>query len=179
MSVFHNYANALIEDASPNDRKVFLEDLKEFLGLFKNSEVSSNLKSPKLSSDKKVELLRKPLSQLNVRVVNTINALLKRGHGIRMETAIQDIISHIERKCGIEIAVIRTPVPLEDSEVDAFRTTLAKILQKELRIKTILDRTLIAGFKVQVAGKFFDNSISNHLTKLKDRFDKSEGKYEN
>ncbi len=179
MSVFQNYANALTEKASDNDLQTYIEDLKEFLNLSKSSEVQNYLKSPVLSSDRKIALLKEPLAALNEKVVRLLRALIKRNHSLHIFEAVKVIIRELETKAGIEAATVWTPVNLEESEIDAFRVSLSKIINKKVIVKTVLDRSLIAGFKVQVAGKFFDNSVSNQLVKLRKRFDISEGKYEN
>ena len=179
MSVYNNYASALIDGSSPNELKLFVEDFQDFLKILDNKDIFNMLKSPILSTQKKVDLLKNPLMGLNVKVVKAINALILRGHSIKLKSAINEIIKHLESSSGIESATLQSPIELDETEIDSIRTTLSNILHKKVRIKVVIDRSLIAGFKVQVGGKFFDNSISNHLNKMKERFKLSEGKYEN
>lgn len=179
MSVFQNYAKALLDGADESQVRYFIEDLNEFKSLFASKDFVEVIKNPAFSSTDKINALKDSIGLLNDKVKRLINALISRGHALHLEKAITDVLNFIEVHSGQETAIIQTPVELKDTEKDAIRASLKKILNKEIKLKTVLDKSLIAGYRVQVCGKLFDNSLATHLNKLKGNFDKVEGSYEN
>lgn len=65
------------------------------------------------------------------------------------------------------MAVISSPVKLESDQVAQIRQILTKLFKRPIVIKTRIDRTIIAGFSIEVAGQVIDASVNKQLEEVK------------
>ena len=64
--------------------------------------------------------------------------------------------------------VVHTAVPLAEQEQQALEKALAEKLNAKIRLKTLLDKQLIGGLKVQIDDTVYDASLSQQLRSLKE-----------
>jgi F-type H+-transporting ATPase subunit delta len=71
------------------------------------------------------------------------------------------------KKSGIEIAQVGSVTKLSETELNNIKEKLEKLFNKTINIENQENPDLIAGLKIQVAGKVIDSSLKNKLKNLR------------
>jgi len=93
--------------------------------------------------------------------------MLKRGR----EGDIEGVLRHMDilykEYSRLAVAKLFSPEELPEAKITEIRNHLSKKLDKTIHIEKIIDKTLIAGFRVEVDGFVFDASTKNQMNRLK------------
>lgn len=65
------------------------------------------------------------------------------------------------------LATIASPVELDKSQLLEIKSILSKKLDRPIRLKMVSDKTIIAGFKITIAGEVIDGTVNKKLEDLK------------
>ncbi len=166
-SAARRYAEALIELAS-DEREVAalrtaLERLSDALGE----------RGLRLLGDPSIPLARRMALVDGVtadqpRAIGSLLHLLVRRDRIGLLPAISSAFGDIvDRRAGIAVAKITTPVALDDAAQRGFVQRLERASGKKLRASFAIDPALIGGAKVQVGDHLVDASIRARLERLR------------
>ena len=60
-----------------------------------------------------------------------------------------------------------TPFALSDEQVKAIEEAISQKENKTITLRTVEDKTLIGGVKVQIENRVYDGSLKNKVSKLK------------
>ena len=164
------YAQALFEIAQQNQQLASVEDdLREVKSVFKeNRELLTVLGSPKLSLDRKKDLIRTIFGQANPLVLNTLLVLIDRKRITETVEVANEFAILSNEASGIAEAKVYSTYPLSDSERASISTAFAKKVGKSaLRIENEIDPSLIGGIRLQIGNRIFDSSVSAKLDRLK------------
>lgn len=166
----NRYAQALFELAQKHDQLTSVEeDLREVKVVFKeNQEVLALLVSPKLSKERKKDLVRELFGQANPLVLNTLLVLIdSKRINETVEVANEFALLSDDAK-GIAEAKVFSTRPLTDEERTSISTAFAhKVGKQSLRIENEIDPSLIGGIRLQIGNRIFDSSVSAKLDRLK------------
>ena len=164
------YALALFQLAQKHNQLTSVEeDLREVKVVFKeNRELQALLASPKLSLDRKKELIRELFGQANPLVVNTLQVLIDRKR-INETVAVATEFATLSNEAqGIAEAKVFSTRPLTDTErADISSAFAQKVGKQSLRIENVIDPSLIGGIRLQIGNRIFDSSVSAKLDRLK------------
>ncbi|MFB4163308.1 F0F1 ATP synthase subunit delta [Alteribacillus sp. JSM 102045] len=165
----NRYAVALFELSK---EKNMLEDIRADLQAVKqvfqdNEKLPALLHHPKVSADKKEQLLRESFTGLSEPVQNTLLLLLEKNRidsVVLVAERFQELADE-EQKVGH--AVVHTVKPLSEAEQKLISENFARKVGKEtLHIENQLDPRLIGGIKVQIGDTIFDGSVKGQLNRL-------------
>ena len=166
----NRYAQALFELAQQHNQLTSVEeDLREVKVVFKeNKEVLELLVSPKLSKERKKDLIRELFGQANPLVLNTLLVLIDSKRITEtVEVANEFSILSYEAQ-GIAEAKVFSTRPLSDEERTSISAAFAhKVGKQTLRIENEIDPSLIGGIRLQIGNRIFDSSVSAKLDRLK------------
>ena len=70
-------------------------------------------------------------------------------------------------KTDPNLAQIYSRISLTAAQLDQIKTYLSGYFKRPIRVKTYLDSSIIAGFKIKVAGRVIDATINRSLEELK------------
>jgi F-type H+-transporting ATPase subunit delta len=134
---------------------------------FVNEDLKAVLESPKISREKKKEILSSAFASVNPLVLNTLMLLVDRHR----ENEIMDVASEFSELAneerGIEAANVYSVRPLTDDERNALSLSFAKkIGKKSLQIENFVDSDLLGGIKVRIGNRIFDGSLRGKLDRL-------------
>lgn len=168
-TVAKRYALALFQLAKEHQ---LLDQMESELRVVKevvnnNDDLNSVLKSPKLTNEKKKEILKEAFSSSSVYVLNTLMILIDRHR----EDHISDVADHFIELAndarGIAEAVVYSVRPLSAPERDALSVSFAaKAGKKSLRIENVVDSNLLGGIKLRIGNRIFDGSLRGKLERL-------------
>ncbi|HKZ35359.1 MAG TPA: F0F1 ATP synthase subunit delta [Patescibacteria group bacterium] len=67
------------------------------------------------------------------------------------------------------LALVKSPVKLEPSQISAIRQILSKNFKRPIQVKTRIDKSIIAGFIIEIDGKLIDASLDKELETVKEQ----------
>lgn len=173
------YAKALFDACNENGSESLKVDL-ETLGFFremlnKNPKLYSILENPLIEKKEKKEVISKLFLGVENRIPNFLKILIDK----QRFDVFEEIYSLFEKKYyekeKIAKGYIYSPRKMEKLDIEKVEKTLTKKFNKKVELKNLLDEDLIGGFRVQLEGKFIDNSIKGRLEDLKSSLKKKRG----
>lgn len=170
-NVATSYANALVELAQ--DKNVLDEvhsDVDTLTGILKeNDEVREFLFNPMITEDKKKDVLEKLAkdAKLTDYVLNFLNILVDQDRLINADGIFQAFEDRYCELTDTQVATIYSAVKLEQEQ----QFLVAKKLQeltgsKNIKLKTVIDESLIAGFIVDYGSAQIDLSVKGQLEEV-------------
>lgn len=131
------------------------------------SDLTALLKSPKLSNEKKKEILTGAFSSVSPFVLNTVKILIDRHREDNIGEMADYFIELANEEKGIAEAQVYSTRPLTDAERDAISSVFAaKVGKKALVIDNIIDSNLLGGVKLRIGNRIFDGSLQGKLERL-------------
>src|SRR5690625_5286464 len=169
-AVAKRYAEALFQLGQENNTiDQFEEDLRVVRDVFQNNEqLNTFLKHPRISTVQKKQLLEEVFQSLHKDIVNTLILLMRRERTEITPSIVEHFFQIVNDAKGIVEAKVFSVRKLTDAEKDALSKNFAKHIEqnKQLKIKNIVDPSLIGGLKVQVKNTVYDGSVSGKLKRM-------------
>lgn len=132
------------------------------------SELAKLLNNPKLQAEQKIELINKVFAgKLEEETLQLLKLLVKRRRLAIAECLGEAYRDAYNRARGITEAKLSTAAELSPTELNQIKIQLEKIFNKKIELSSCQDPSLIAGQRIEVAGKVIDNSIQSKLKQLK------------
>lgn len=162
------YAQAIFEIAlEANKLEQWQSDLQVISEAIGDEAVLTVLESPKISIEKKTNLLSGNLRDINPLALNLVLILISRD-GIGM---ISEIAGEYQRLLdahhGIQEAEVTTAVPLDDTDKERLAEQLGSLLGLKISLKSEVDPEILGGIIARIGGKLLDGSTRSKLAALK------------
>ena len=169
---YKNYAEALFELAVEEDK---LERIYEEFSLAKdvlknNKEYFKIFSSPVVSETEKLKLIEAAFEGADSTFLRFLKLLAKNG---MLNLAVPCAESFEElyfKKHGIIKAEAKTAVKLSSDEEKRLCESLEKKTGRKVRLKNIVDPTLLGGVVLSFSGTMLDGSIKTRLSNLEKSF---------
>ena len=65
------------------------------------------------------------------------------------------------------LAIISAPIQLSEDQISSIKTILSKQFKRPIRIKSVINKSIIAGLKIEIAGQVIDGTVNRKLKDLK------------
>ncbi|NMD70079.1 F0F1 ATP synthase subunit delta [Bacillus sp. DNRA2] len=132
-----------------------------------NPGLTALLQSPKLSKDKKKEIVNEAFSSASPFVVNTLKIMIDRGRAAQLTALADEFIVLANEERGVAEADVYTTRPITADESKALSESFAsKVGKKSLTINNIVDSNLLGGVKLRIGNRIFDGSLRGKLERL-------------
>ncbi|MBT2570913.1 F0F1 ATP synthase subunit delta [Planococcus sp. ISL-110] len=167
--VAKRYALALFQVAQKHESSLDVEqDLREVKKVFKMTpELYNLIVSPKLSADKRKNLINEVFNGANPLVINTLQLMAERKRLDEVASLADEYVNLSNNAQGIEDAKVYSTRPLTEEERASISSVFAKKIGKQsLRIENIIDPSLIGGLRLQIGNRIYDSSVSTKLARL-------------
>ena len=112
----------------------------------------SKNKKTKVQGQEQLQAQEKPVKKRRTRYIAPIT---------------KSFIKMSNKHLGIEEGVIFTPFALSDEQVKTIEEAISQKENKTITLRTVEDKTLIGGVKVQIENRVYDGSLKNKVSKLK------------
>lgn len=106
-------------------------------------------------------------TSVNHYVLNFLKLLVKKRRTRYIAPITKSFIKMSNKHLGIEEGVIFTPFALSDEQVKTIEEAISQKENKTITLRTVEDKTLIGGVKVQIENRVYDGSLKNKVSKLK------------
>ena len=170
-SVASRYAIALLSVArEENDIKGYVEEIEEIAKLLNdNKELLILLKNYGLSLDEKKQVL-KTCFELKIKeyILNLFYVLIDNKRGGYILDVCNEFVRIGLNELNIKRGIVYTTIKLTSKQLTAIEKKVSKLLNANVTLTNIIDKSILGGLKVQVEDYILDDSIKNHLLKLKE-----------
>ncbi len=165
-----NYGEALLNIAEENNSlKDYKKDLHELMEVVhKNQELLRVMGFPWISKRDKKEILRS-IFNFDQYIMNFIGLLIDNNRFSYIEEICEEFIDGANERLNIQIAEITSAVELTRGEIKDIKRLLEKQLGTNIEIRTIIDSSYIAGIRLKIKDKVFDNTVISKLNTIKER----------
>ena len=164
------YSVALYELAEEENKFAeYREEVKSLIDVWsKNPQLREFLSNQLVSKeDKKLFLDDVFKGKVSSYILNFLKIIVDKGRAAYLEEILKDFDALGNEKLNIKQGILYTPMDLTKDEVKLIEKSIGDKLNETVILKVVKDYSLIAGIKVIVNDKIFDNSIIYKLTELK------------
>ncbi len=176
-TVPRRYAQALLMLAmEKNAVDQYEKELDSFLVLLENdTSVKDLMDNPRvLPEEKKLALKNLIDNRFSHMVTNFLNLIIdKRREGLYQEI-IREYKKYADEARNIIDAEVRSAVKLTDKDFRDLEKRLSQATGKNIRLKNVIDTSLIGGLVVRVGDTVIDGSIVKKLSLMKRRLQESQ-----
>lgn len=164
--VAKRYARALFEvakergliDQIETELKIFVEAVNQ------NAELTKILMHPHIDSQAKKDLLKDVFqSQVAEETMNFVGVLIDNGRESDLAEIAYAYVGLANEERGIADATVTTAKPLSSEEQAQLADQFGKLLNKTLRIQTVVDPSIMGGVVVKIGDRLYDGSIKRKL----------------
>ena len=175
MSVATRYAEALLMLAEENDK--LNEIVNEFHSLMdmlnKNEKIFKMLEHPVVSQSEKKEMFDHLTQNMQTEIKNFLHVIINKKR--------ENLLSHIYREFNRlalahqnrVLCYVTTSHPLEQSEKEELKQSLAKISASQVELEDKVDQGIIGGIVVRIGDTVYDYSIKRQLNRLEEQLKKT------
>jgi F-type H+-transporting ATPase subunit delta len=95
--------------------------------------------------------------------------MIRRGRPRAIPRMVEHFASLLRRERGVQLAEVRTALPLDDAQRDAVMDRLHELTGDEIEINEVVDEGLIGGITVRIGDRLYDASVRSRLERLRAR----------
>lgn len=165
------YALALYEVAKEKDKVYeYINDLREICDLIENNkDFYEVVKHPQISTkNKKRTFINIFKGKIDEELLSFLLILIEKDRILYLREKLNEMEKiDLERK-NILSAVVKTAVPLLESEISDLQEKLEKQYNKKIIMTTEIDKSLLGGVYVRVGNDVIDGTIKSKLEEMKD-----------
>lgn len=169
--VARRYARALYAVAS--EKKQADQYLAELRGITKlvadQKDIGEFLNSPTAAIEVKSKALQAAFEgKVQQEILNLLQLLVEKGRFPQLEEIASAFETETDLARGVTRGTVRSASALEADQRKSLEETAKKLTGKQVLFKYDLDPSLVGGLVAQVEGWSFDDSLTSHLTSLKE-----------
>lgn len=173
MNPVDGYAAALLDIASSEaDASAAVDEMYRALsGLGGNAELVDVLTDPRVPADRKQgtidDILGSRASKVTVAAVNFVVAA---GQGNSLSAIAARLAEYAADAEGEVVAEVRTPLELDDAQIERLSAAIAKATGKKIQVKIVVDPSVIGGVVAKVGDTVLDGSVQHRFTELREQW---------
>ena len=169
--ILQRYALALYELSKENNQtEEFALKMKSFMEIFNaNDDLKNFVKNPTNSVESQKIVFEKILSLMNFSKVlkNFFFILISKKRIFYLDQIIKQFLKLISIKSGEVTGNIITPNKINEKTVIEIEKVISSNIKRSIKLKPLVDESLIGGVVVQIGSLMIDTSIKNKLNKYK------------
>jgi F-type H+-transporting ATPase subunit delta len=101
--------------------------------------------------------------------VQLISMVVGSGHGRDLPAIVDRMVQRAASSKDLEVAEVRSAVPLTDDQQDRLKAALANATGKSVSLKVVVDPSVLGGLVATVGDTVIDGTVRTHLDQLKSR----------
>ena len=168
--ILQRYALALYELSKENNQTdQFASNLKTFMKIYKSSDdLKDFVKNPTNSQESQKTVFKKIFSQMNFNKIlqNFFLILISKKRIFFLDKIIDEFLKLISNKNGEITGNIITPNKIDEKIISQIEKEISINIKKSIKLKNLIDESLIGGIVVQIGSLMVDTSIKNKLQQI-------------
>jgi F-type H+-transporting ATPase subunit delta len=101
--------------------------------------------------------------------VQLVSMVVGSGRGRDLPAIIDSLVQRASSAKNLEVAEVRTAVPLTDDQQDRLKAALTNATGKQVNLKVIVDPSVLGGVVATVGDTVIDGSVRTRVDQLKSR----------
>jgi F-type H+-transporting ATPase subunit delta len=166
------YARGLFELARAEGTLDEVEDeLFRFARSYESSdELRNALTDDLVPADKRQGIVEDLLGgKATPTTVQLVSLVVGSGRGRDLPAIIDRLVQRASSSKNLEVAEVRSAVPLSQDQQDRLKAALANATGKQLNVKVIIDPSVLGGLVATVGDTVIDGTVRARLDQLKSR----------
>lgn len=106
--------------------------------------------------------------------MNTLQLLIERRREEALEAFVKAYVKIANDALGQANATVYTPVKLSEAELNDIAATFGKLTGKQIRVESVIDKSLLGGIQVRIGDRLYDGSLSGKLKRLERTLNQSQ-----
>jgi F-type H+-transporting ATPase subunit delta len=98
---------------------------------------------------------------------NFVNLVVSQGRVSELGPIADRLARQKASAGGLDVAEVRSAVPLDDATVQRLAAALARSVGREVEVRTVVDPTVLGGIVARVGDTVIDGSVRNRLESLR------------
>lgn len=163
------YGTALYEAAKElgKTEKMMEEIIQLSKVIQQNLDLKEFLDSPAIAIEEKKEIVEKIFrNRVSDEIVNFLFVLIDKGRTREITRIRKDFVKLYDKEKGIAEGKIYSAIELSEEQREQFEKEMSQLLRKKVKLRNIIDKSLIGGVKIQADGKLIDKSLKAELIRL-------------
>jgi F-type H+-transporting ATPase subunit delta len=169
-TVIDGYARALFEVARAEGTLDEVEDeLFRFARSYESSDALRNaLTDDMVPAGKRQAIVEDLLGgKATATTVQLVSMVVGSGRGRDLPAIIDKLVQRAASSKNLEVAEVRTAVPLTDDQQTRLRAALANATGKQLNLKVVVDPSVLGGLVASVGDTVIDGTVRTRVEQLK------------
>ncbi len=164
------FANALIRNVGIDNAPRTIKELEAFNALMlKSKKFKSLLFNPQFTTAEREAVLKQlaakmKLSEYTIKFVMYLSEI---GVIPALSAIIRSAINLYFEKKKKAKAVVMTPIEIKKEQEDSLKSSLKKMMDRDVDIEYVMDPSLLGGILVKVGSTMYDTSIRSQLRLLR------------
>jgi F-type H+-transporting ATPase subunit delta len=166
------YARGLFELARAEGTLDEVEDeLFRFARSYEASEeLRSTLADENIPAAKRQSIVEDLLDgKATPTTVHLVSMVIGSGRARELPAIVDRMVSRAASSKDLEVAEVRSAVPLTQDQQDRLKAALANATGKNVNLKVVVDPAVLGGLVATVGDRIIDGSVRTHLDQLKSR----------
>jgi F-type H+-transporting ATPase subunit delta len=165
------YARAMFEVARAEGTLDEVEDeLFRFARSFEsNDELRSTLTDEMIPAERRQAIVESLLGNATSTTTQLVSMVVGVGRGRDLPAIIDSLVSRASSAKQLEVAEVRSAVPLTDDQQDRLKAALANATGKQLNLKVVVDPSVLGGIVATVGDTVIDGSVRTRIDQMKSR----------
>ena len=169
-TVIDGYARALFEVARAEGTLDEVEDeLFRFARSYESSDALRNaLTDDMVPAGKRQAIVEDLLGgKATATTVQLVSMVVGSGRGRDLPAIIDKLVQRAASSKNLEVAEVRTAVPLTNDQQTRLRAALANATGKQLNLKVVVDPSVLGGLVASVGDTVIDGTVRTRVEQLK------------
>jgi F-type H+-transporting ATPase subunit delta len=142
-------------------------DLETMAAVLQDAKVISFLENPKVSLERKTDVLQQALGGITPKAMNLAYLLVAKKRLRMVPSLVAEYRRLVYAHKGIVEADVVTAIPITDGEEERIGRDLAAITGKTVMLAAMVDPEIIGGLVVRLGDKLMDGSVRTRLQQLR------------
>lgn len=144
-------------------------DLRRLRAALEDPGLSALVVHPAVPFHDKERVLRRVLGDVGDEALNLVLLMIRRGRPGAIGRMVEHFEELVRRERGIDLAEVRTALPLDDEQRSAIEARLRELTGNRIEINEVVDEALIGGLTVRIGDLLYDASVRTRLERLRTR----------
>ena len=145
----------------------WLTDVERIAAVLGDAEIAAVLSNPKVSPDKKKDVLNRGLEGVSPTAMNLAQLLVARNRLHLVQSLAVEYKRLMNAYGGVELAEVTTAIPISDQDGERVGKGLAAISGKRVTLELDVDPGILGGFVARLGDKLIDASARTRLQELR------------
>jgi F-type H+-transporting ATPase subunit delta len=172
-SAIDAYAGALLNIASAEEDPAAAVDeiYRAAVGLSSHAELMDTLVDPRIPGERKQGILNDLLeSRASRATLASMNFVVSAGQSKNMASIAARVAELAADAEGEVVAEVRTPLDLDQDQIDRLQTALSSATNKRVQVKVVVDPSVIGGVVTKVGDTMLDGSVRGRFSELREQW---------